>query len=126
MPIKLSDLNSNRRTVEFDWNGNDVHIEYRPSAITPIFQSRVFKMDTKDSMNIVDAVCTMLTGWDVLGDDGNPIEITANILGSFPIEFVTRIVEVVFKDIKPGTPDEKKPSGGGSSTATCRRRKKKP
>jgi hypothetical protein len=126
MPIKLSDLNSDRRTVEFDWEGNDVHIEYRPSAITPIFQSKVVKMDTKDSMNIVDAVCTMLTGWDVLGDNGKPIEITAETLGSLPIEFVTRIVQIVFKDMKPGTAEEKKSSGGGSSTTTCHRRRKKP
>ena len=74
---------------------------------------------------MVAPLSTVLVGWDVLGDDDKPIEITAKTLGSLPITFLIRNMQTVFEDMNPRMPEEKKLSGGGSSTATCRRRKKK-
>lgn len=108
MSIRLSDIKANIRKVTFDYEGNEVNIEYKPSAVTPSLQSKIVKMDKNDSMNMVDAIAVMLVGWDVLGDNGKPIAITTATLGALPIKFVAQITQTVFEDMQPGTPEEKK------------------
>lgn len=108
MTIRLSDIRADVRTVSFVYDGNDVNIQYKPSAITPVLQSKILKLDTNDSMNMVDVIVNVIVGWDVLDDKGKPIAITTATLGALPIGFVGQIVTSVFTDMQPGTPEEKK------------------
>ena len=107
MSIRLSELKADVRKVTFDYDGSEINVEYKPSAITPIFQSKMRKMDTSDAMNMVEAVSVMLVSWDVLGDNGKPIAITTNTLGTLPIAFVSKVITSVFEDMQPEAREKK-------------------
>jgi hypothetical protein len=114
MTIRLRDIRADIRATSFDYDGNEVNIRYKPSAVTPIFQSTLSRINEPDAekrtdfMDIVDVILPMLIDWDVLDESGTPIDITAEILSNLPITFLTEIIRSASFDVQAGTVEEKK------------------
>lgn len=115
MPISLSDLFRGTKKVGFQWEEDDVVVEYNFNLLTP--PRRLFLATSGQSSPVVvseqapwweavrerrdrylDCLVEILVSWDVLGDDGNPVPISRETLDSFPAAFVAQIAETVLLD----------------------------
>lgn len=78
MPVTITDLKNNARTVDLNYNGLQFSLTYRPGALTPGF-------GTDDSQTfLVDMLLKLLIAWGVYEDDAytQMTPITAEMLNS--------------------------------------------
>jgi len=102
MPIKLSDLQKQTRPLTLDFSGEQINVIYRPGAITPALTARFVDMSNAEAVPIIVAE------WDILGDDGQPLPVTAEICETLPLEFLRAVVREVIAD--SASPKANKPS----------------
>lgn len=114
MPLSLQKLAQRRKACEFEYDGETVHLEYYPAALTPDAATIMnkFMADTNAaSANDDEAgaeaalrdfgawACTVLASWDVLGLDGEtPEPITPENIAGYIIRF-TDFMLAVFQTI---------------------------
>lgn len=110
MPIKLSDLQNQTRALAFGFGGETVNLVYWPHRITPDLMAR-FGVLTNAEVAVV-----VVAEWDVLGDDGRPLPVTAEVCRILPSEFLREVVKEVVEDSaapkasKPRSPDGSTPA----------------
>ena len=123
MPIKLKDLKKATKTTSFVYGEDTVNLTYRPAAITPRVQyvaraltdlsgQQIDLTDlAQDARNAIvrdrtaavseaigdylDILVSIITAWDVLGDDGKPLPVTAEVMADFPYEFINALFAAV-------------------------------
>lgn len=100
MPITLSDLKSNTRTVPCEYDGETFALTYRPSVVTPDFgvgESRTY---------LVDSLLALLTAWDIYEDAAYTVmtPITADVLNSDSIglPLLRTMFDAIMQDVLPG------------------------
>ena len=93
MPIRLSELAAQTRQIEIAFGGETARVVYRPNAVTPEFVARVGK-----GLPLLDAVCALVESWDVLGDDGAPLEINAVNVANVPMPFLQAVFNTIYLD----------------------------
>lgn len=115
MPIRLSDLSRDERTVVLDWDGEQAELVYKPSGYTPAVEQELNADMTANLPNV--AIAKMLSGllksWDVLDENEKPISTDFETLRKFPTEFLQAALAAVTGD-QAASREERKNSGGGS------------
>lgn len=103
MPIKLADLTKATRTVVADYDGLTVNITYAPGKLTPAVEARLndANENNRPASGVADELANIITGWDILGDDGEPVPITAELLHEFPTRFLLACVQAIGSDARP-------------------------
>lgn len=106
--MKLSSLTSGTRTIHMDYDGEDLEVTYRASEFTA-------KMATSDELGDgpVELLVRLLVTWDVLDEQGDRLEPTADVLRSLPIRFLNYVVAAIAEDSAPDPP--KRGTSGGRS-----------
>lgn len=123
MPVMLKDLKKATKTVTFPYGADTVTLTYRPAAITPrvqyvagalvalggqqvdlegltpaarnaLVQQRTAAA-TEAIGDYVGMLAEIITAWDVLGDDGKPLPVTAGEMADFPYEFINALFAAV-------------------------------
>jgi hypothetical protein len=108
MSITIKDLMAGGKSVKLTYDDFELNVEYKPSAITPTLQAEIAKMDFNSMSATVSLMIKILSGWDILGDDGLPIPIDEDTLNGLPIRLLGQINKAVFDDLAPRTQQEKK------------------
>lgn len=111
MPVKLVDLKRDRRTVTIpvltgnDELGNehfdDLKLTYRPSGYTPNAElafNEALKDEWKSKMAL-DFITTLVTEWDLEGEDDAPYPITLAAVADLPTPFITSIITGIAEDM---------------------------
>lgn len=109
MAITLSALLDNVVDLPLKLGDNDLLIKYRPGKMTQAMRNNLFRgavafVDDKEEgvdgawRRYFEAIASVLVSWDVLGEDGKPLPITAQTLADLPLGFVEGIVGEVAKD----------------------------
>lgn len=116
MPISISALTANRRTVSIDFGGETLKVTYRPSAINAVQEARELE-DKEKGQHVLSMVRTMIEtieSWDLLGDDGKPLALTEDNLKPLGIDILSQISRAIVTDALPNrtTPPN---SNNGSS-----------
>lgn len=129
MPLKLADLGKTTRDATFTYEGSTVHLKYRPSALTARVQmssaslvtlGREFAGSEDDPDDVkrdrlisaaesvlealgdyTEVLSTMVAEWDVLGEDGKPIPISAEVIRDLPLDFVYEMFGAIMKANNP-------------------------
>ncbi|MBP8291935.1 MAG: hypothetical protein KAX65_04130 [Caldilineaceae bacterium] len=123
MPVKLKDLKKATKKTTFPYGADSVTLTYRPAAITPrvqfvagalvalsgkqvdlaglapearnaIVQERM-AASSEAIGDYLDMLTEIIVTWDVLGDDGKPLPVTADIMADFPYEFINALFAAV-------------------------------
>lgn len=120
MGIKFTDLNNVVKPLDIEYAGQVVHIQYKPSAITPDVVDE-WRENEGDRDTLIPALLDAVQSWDIVdeveGDDGKTVEapmpITEANLRRFPVEFLNAML---FEIVGAGTPKptKKQPSGGST------------
>lgn len=121
MPIKLTDLKNQRRTIEVEFFGETGTATYMPGAITEQMFADVQAAQTAQDENSLNALLARLVvSWDVVDEKGEMIPIRngkenapAPELSGVPIPFKAAVLQQVMADVVPNR-QSAATSGAGS------------
>lgn len=97
MPIRISDLRKETRSVSFEWEGETVNLKYRPGAVTAQMQMSAAGIATLGDNaglvveylgNYIESMASLIAEWDVLGEDGTPIPISVETMELLTLPFI--------------------------------------
>lgn len=100
MPVSLSQLQRQRKTIAIEYAEQTVNVVYNPAAITVKTLQELTSGDDKANALIRNLQLFMLD-WDV-EDEGGKVAITDEVLENLPIDFLVAISEGINKDVTPG------------------------
>ncbi|AZF90301.1 MAG: hypothetical protein BPHS0_15 [Phage 5P_3] len=121
MPLRLSSLKKSLRTITMEWDDNTLNVTYRLGEVTPERADRLAAMfeesraEDRSNAEIWADILAVVESWDILGDDGNPLPVTAETLAQIPITILRGIAEEITEDARPMK--KKSRASGGRSFA---------
>jgi len=114
MAIRVNELKSMSRTVKVEFFGESCDVTYALGAITTEMQDEIrLATETGDESFLIAQFRHIVTGWDVLGEDGEPLPLTEEALRPLPIPFLASVLEQVVTD--RGNSPKGSNSGAGSA-----------
>lgn len=114
MPVRLSDLMRDSRTITVPVGDDVLTVTYRPSGITPETEERLAKLgqDQRLGASMIALLSETLAGWDLVDDKGKTLPITEAQLRKLPMRFLGDLVRAMTEDMRPNS------SSGGESAAS--------
>lgn len=111
MPVRLSELVNDSKTVSVSVGDFDINISYRPNAITMPALLRLDTMTNAPASEQVEIMAEMLSGfiagWDILGDDDKPIPVNVETLKAMPYRLIMLIMDAIRSDTEAETLEKK-------------------
>lgn len=115
MPIRMSDVLKETRTVEFEFSGEMVKVEFRQNALTPQFSEMIlrinelndaekgerFRVESELASELVEALAWLVMSWDVLGDNGKPLTVSKANLRRMPTSFLFEMLAALLGVNRP-------------------------
>ena len=101
MPLNVAQLVAKRVPLTFTYDGQEVHLEFRPLSEVVQGQLRKTITDPPDETALRHFLAAVLVSWDVIGEDGNPYPVDAESLIPFPYDFLMAATMAVQEAIRP-------------------------
>jgi hypothetical protein len=114
MPITLQDLRREERTITLDYNGDELEITYKPSALTPEMEETIRTATERERplSGIAQVVSMLVVDWEVLDENGNHIFPDLEFCMTLPNEFLSAVLVAVIEDNRAGREERKNLDGG--------------
>jgi hypothetical protein len=119
MAIRLADLTANERSCVVTFDGETAEVHYRPSAYTPRLEgdfARVLQNGTPGNA-IASLLAGVLLSWDVLGADGQALDVTVETMVEMPTRFLSTVMEQITEDMSTEREARKNLEGGSPQAA---------
>ncbi len=103
MPVSITHLVRDRRTVTVPVGDESLTVTYRPSGFTPETEARLrqYADDQRGGAALVALLADCLVDWDLLAEDGEPVPISIKTLNSLPTLFLSQVVQAISEDMRP-------------------------
>lgn len=128
MPISLSALTADRRTVTIPFGDDVLTVVYRPSAINAIQEARELEDREKGQVlrSQARSLAEVIASWDVVDEEGQPLPVSEDVLAALGIDVASKINRAILDDLLPNrqtptsSPNGSTPaaSSGGAQTGT--------
>ena len=118
MPVSISHLVRDRRTVTIPIGDESLMVTYRPSGFTSETEARLrqYANNQRGGAALVALLVDTLVEWDLLDESGKPLPINVKTLNGLPTLFLGQVVQAISKDMRPNLP-----SAGGSGAGSLQR-----
>jgi len=118
VPIRLSALTADRRTLSVPFGGDSLTLTYRPSAVNAAQEARELEERAKGERH--DEFWKFLGpyGWSrgYMGEDGKPVPPSAEVIGGLGLEVTTRLMRAILADLLPNlTTGASSPNGSAQA-----------
>ena len=120
MPISLSALTADRRTVRVPFGDDTLTLTYRPSAVNAKQEARELEEREKGQHLMAQArsLAEIVESWDVLGDDGQPLPVSAEVLAGLGLDVTSKLTRAILDDLLPNrTPPAVSRNGSSAAAA---------
>jgi hypothetical protein len=118
MPIRLSDLSADRRTVKVPFGDDTLTLVCKPSALNAIQEARELEDRAvgRVVMSQARSLAELIISWDLLDDDGKPLPVSEEVLGGLGLDVSNKLYNAVLDDLLP---NRRRPTSSpdGSSAA---------
>lgn len=103
MPIKLHEIQAETRSIDVEYLGHDLRIDYRPGMVTPEYESRLnaAMQANRPSAGLAEELARIVSGWDVLDEDDKPLPVNGENMAIMPMGLLRVIVEGIAADLAP-------------------------
>lgn len=99
MPIRLADLRKETRPITFEFAGEPVTVSYSPGAFTPELEDEANLAEANHQLRaMAQMLSKILVAWDVMGDDGQALPVTLELLRAMPAQFLAAILKGIMDD----------------------------
>lgn len=115
MPLTVKKLSDRLVPLTIDVEGDELHVVYRPSAMTPAREDELGKLAL--SKQWAPLAVALIAKWDLKEADGKTdVELTEERLYEIDVPFLQFVVTEISKDMNPNRKTAER-SGGGSLAA---------
>lgn len=90
--MKLSDLKKRTKIIAIDLFGETLTVTYRPSNISP---------DIVDNDDIATVIASIVSEWDLLGENDQPYPINSASINALPVDFLASVLQAIVADAVP-------------------------
>jgi len=103
MPIKLSDLTKQVKTIPVKADDLEFHITYKTNFYTPKVEALVIGLTEDDAPLAanVKILADALVSWDITDDDGNEIKPTEEVLSQLGVGFLSAVFQAIAEASSP-------------------------
>lgn len=99
MGITVAAMNADTKSVEVTFGGETAAVVVRPSALTPELESNVAEL--AGSAGFVELIAELVVSWEVIGENGAPLEPTVENLRKLPALFLVEVVRQITAALTP-------------------------
>lgn len=122
MPVRLSALSADRRTLRIPFGDDALTITYRPSTVNAVQEARELEERASGRALLAQArsLVESLASWDLQDDDGKPVPITEEIMAGLGLDVTNKLMNAMLDDLLPNrrrAPDSPNGSSAGASSA---------
>lgn len=109
MPVSLSDLRNNSRNVRIYFGGSDLNVEVFPHRLTNEVLDRFRDAaEDRDYDEMAAAFGEVVTAWDLLGDDEQPMPIDGKTFRTVSTSVINHIWTEIAEAVTPKSRRQKK------------------
>lgn len=103
MPIRVSALTADRRTLKVAFGDDALSITYKPSAVNAVQEARELEEREKGQHLMAQArsLAEIVTSWDLQDDDGKPLPVTADVIAPIGLDFTAKLTRAILDDLLP-------------------------
>lgn len=102
MGVRLSAMKAKVTETSLEWDGETVAFAYKPNEFTMEMADQIAAAADDENLSAVSALLApMLVWWDVLDDEDNRIDPTAENMRAFPLNFLLSIMDAMTEDQSP-------------------------
>lgn len=102
MPVTLSQLKANTRTIVVPYEQDEVRLTYQPSQMTPVVESEINAASRDGDVGpMLQAMSKLIVEWDVMEDDKKALPHTVEVLAGLPNAFLMAIFRAIQEDMAP-------------------------
>jgi len=94
MPISLRALLDDVASVDVPTPAGTLRVTYRPGRITLALALRL----QEGAADIPASLAELIAGWDLLGEDGQPLPVTAETIRALPLTLIQAILKTILDD----------------------------
>lgn len=98
--MKLSELVRETRKVSVVLGSSALSVEYRVNALTPQMESLLSNQERPLEV-LVDVIVTLVAGWELENDNGEPYPIEHEAVMKLPVSFLMAVLQVIVEDMRP-------------------------
>lgn len=119
MPIRVSALTADRRTVKVSFGDDALTLTYRPSAVNAVQEARELEDREKGQHLMAQArsLAEIVVSWDLQDDDGQPLPVSADVLAPLGLDFTSKVTRAILDDLLPNRTPPATSSNGSSAAA---------
>lgn len=125
MPLKLSALTADRKTVVVKFDTGSLTLTYRPSAFNALQEARELEDKEKGAHLLSQArsLCELITDWDLTDDAGKPVPVSEDVMASLGLDVTNALMNALLDELLPNrkkAPDSPNGSSPEASSAPAR------
>lgn len=119
MPISISALAANRRTVKVPVGDEFLTVVYRPSAVNAVQEARELEERSagRHVQSMANSLAEIIHSWDLVDDTGKAAPITSELLSTFGLDVLQTLTREIIGDLLPNRTTASNSNGTSSQTA---------
>lgn len=123
MPIRASALTADRRSLKVAFGDDALSLTYKPSAVNAVQEARELEEREKGQHLMAQArsLAEIITGWDLVDDDGAPLPVSAEIIAPLGLDFTAKVTRAILDDLLPNRQTATVSRNGSSAQAVSER-----
>jgi hypothetical protein len=98
MPVAVTKLQRDTRTLRIPWDADTLNLVYRPGSVTPDLIDAVAQPEERQP--VVKFLLATVQTWDLLDDDDKPLPVTEQLLAELPLLFLRALQTAILEDLQ--------------------------
>lgn len=103
MPVRLSALTADRRTIKVPFGEDTLTLTYKPSAINAVQEARELE-DREKGLHLMAqarSLAEIIVSWDLQDDDGAAVPVSAEVLSQLGLDVTSALTRAILDDLLP-------------------------
>lgn len=102
MPIKLSDLTKQTRTIQVDIGASEpLEVEYRIQAYTPEIESEIANAEQRPAATLSRILSMLVVCWSLVDDNGSMYPLDEEYTVKLPLSLMLSVFSKIAEDMRP-------------------------
>jgi hypothetical protein len=119
VPISLSALTADRRTVKVPFGDDTLTLVYKPSAVNAVQEARELedRAEGRHLLSQARSLAEIVISWDVEDDSGQALPVSEDVLGALGLDVTSKITRAILDDLLPNRTTAPDSRNGSAATA---------
>ncbi len=124
MPYRPDQAKEQTATTDVEYEDESISVTYRKKLVQAVCINITEGTEIEQARNLRQALEDLVTAWDVVDENGDPMPATKDATRLFPFDFLMTVFTRIVEHALPGNDGGATSPTGSSTTATSARARK--